>query len=218
MGSSLQLELENLTFSGSIFLGCRQTFPGPEHEWHWNVYGTHALWQFSPFYCAWAGLLTSLSSKGWQGGTGGYHWLTERKKGRSQENRRCSDINQLMEMGLAMLKHCGTASMATTGRRISIVLFSVVGSVKKKRFENAALEWYGLLYYLFCRSSLYVDLGLDKDVAYPIWTSLGVLYCWLVFRCGIWMHKRGKASFEINWFLRRGAIIRMLCITLSENV
>lgn len=36
IGFSLQLEMENLMFLGSIHLGCRQTFPGAEHKWHWN--------------------------------------------------------------------------------------------------------------------------------------------------------------------------------------
>lgn len=58
-----------------------------------SVYGTTALWQLSPFYHAWAHLWTSLSSKGGQGETGGYLWLTESKKWRSQECRRCSDAH-----------------------------------------------------------------------------------------------------------------------------
>lgn len=36
MGFSLQLEVENLILLGSILWGCRQTFPGPEHKWHWK--------------------------------------------------------------------------------------------------------------------------------------------------------------------------------------
>ena len=64
----------------------------------------------------------------------------ESKKGRSQECRRCSNVNQLPEMGLALLQHCGTASMATKGRSVSNVMLPVMRSMKKKRFENAALK------------------------------------------------------------------------------
>lgn len=66
--------------------------------------------------------------------------MAESKKERSQECRRCSDVNQLTEVGLALLQHCGTASMATKGRRMSNVMFPVMGSVKKERFEIAALK------------------------------------------------------------------------------
>lgn len=154
MGSSLQLEMENLTFSGSILSGCRKTLPGPEHEWHWKcVWHYCAVTVQCILLCMSLSVHCPVSSKSGQGGTGGCLWLTESKKGRSQECRRCSDVNQLTEMGLALLQHCGSASMATKGRRMSSVTFPLTGSVKEKTFDSAALKWCGLLYYLFCHSS-----------------------------------------------------------------
>lgn len=86
MGFSLQLEVENLTFSGSILMGCRQTFPGPEHTLKVCM---------APLRCdslvhfIVRELVCSLSNKGGQGGTGGYLLLTGSKKGSSHE---CKEV------------------------------------------------------------------------------------------------------------------------------